>query len=142
MGVPYVGSHGVKRHFSNKSGGIGSLSGLDRYIGDSDTTDHLALSFEIPTNSGGYRLGNILKSWFVAPATTNYRFYVACDDTCELRMGDTPMQVEDTTLIASSAHATGHRDWWESSNRGANQRISEWISLEEGEHYYLEARQI
>jgi len=84
-----------------------------------------------------------MKGWFVPPATTRYRFYIACDDYCNIELGDTPNQVENTTEINHNFIATDFRDWWESSNRHLGySRISEWIELEEGEPYYIEGKQL
>ena len=47
-------------------------------------------------------LGNTYKGWFVAPATTNYRFYIACDDYCDINLGNTPMDNVDTTKIVDN----------------------------------------
>jgi len=99
------------------------------------------LSLESPYWIGD-KIGNWFKGWFVAPATTNYRFYIACDDYCNIMLGDTPNQVENTTEIVKSMQATDYRDFWETSNKGKWNRTSEWISLEAGEHYYIEAKHL
>jgi hypothetical protein len=99
------------------------------------------MSLESPYRVGD-KIGNWFKGWFVAPATTNYRFYMACDDYCNIVLGDSPMQVENTTEIAKNMNGMDYRDWWETSNAGKWPRISEWIALEEGEHYYLEAKHL
>lgn len=78
LDVPYVGSHGIKRHFINETNWL-DWNRFDEY----ETTDSLALSLESPYQVGD-KLGNMFKGWFVAPATTNYRFYVACDDYCNI----------------------------------------------------------
>lgn len=52
------------------------------------------------------------------------------------------MQTENVTEITHSHRATNFRDWWESTYRGDYQRISDWIELEEGEHYYIEGRHL
>jgi hypothetical protein len=41
----------------------------------------LALTMEAGYNEGEI-ITNIFRGWFVPPATTNYRFYIACDDKC------------------------------------------------------------
>ena len=105
-------------------------------------TEDLALSFE-SFNSRGLRTGHVMRGWFVPPATTRYRFYIACDDYCNIELGDTPNQVENTTEINYNYRATNFRDWWESSNRNSDHiRISDWIELEEGEPYYIEGKQL
>jgi len=68
-------------------------------------TEDLALSFESMV-SRGWRTGHVMKGWFVPPATTRYRFYIACDDYCNIELGDTPNQVENTTEINHNFRAT------------------------------------
>ena len=46
-------------------------------------SEHLALSLEGPVKLGDY-YGQLFRGWFVPPATTRYRFYMACDDFCKL----------------------------------------------------------
>jgi hypothetical protein len=53
---------------------------------------------ENPVNEGNL-LGNIYKGWFIAPATTNYKFYMACDDYCKVNLGSISGVVEDPTEI-------------------------------------------
>jgi hypothetical protein len=51
----------------------------------------LELSTEKQYNEGDLEHhANKYRGWFIAPATTNYRFYMACDDRCTLYLGDTP----------------------------------------------------
>ena len=80
----YVGSNGLRRKLINESRGL-SYNVLDSYAATNET---LALSFENPFNEGNF-LGNVYKGWFVAPATTRYRFYITCDDLCKLNLGNT-----------------------------------------------------
>ena len=36
------------------------------------------------------RYVTVRQAWFIAPATTNYRFLMACDDSCKLSFDQTP----------------------------------------------------
>jgi hypothetical protein len=93
-----------------------------------------------PYNEGDM-IGNIFKGWFVAPASTNYRFYIACDDYCDLSLGTTSMEAKSPTKLVSSTYNTDYRDWWET--RGTNnKRISDWVTLTAGEYYYIEANHL
>ena len=89
----------------------------------------------------GDKIGNIYKGWFVAPATTNYRFYIACDDYCMLKLGNVSMVVEDPTELVKTFRGTNYRDWWETSG-SEYKKISDWVSLTEGEHYYIEGQHL
>ena len=78
---------------------------LDRY---GHTDEYLSTSFEIPTNQG-YRIGDKMYGWFIAPETTSYRFHMSCDDICDLNMGLNTSDPLDTTLIVSRRSASAHR---------------------------------
>jgi hypothetical protein len=105
-------------------------------------SETLALNMESPYNEGTL-LGNVYKGWFVAPATTNYKFYLACDDFCKLNLGNVSGAVEDPTEIASIGSHLDYRDWWATkSNVQQYKRQSDWISMTKGEHYYMEAQHI
>jgi hypothetical protein len=60
----------------------------------------------------GDRLGSIYKGWFIAPATTNYKFYIACDDYCKINLGNISGVVDDPTEIVYNKVFTDNRDWW------------------------------
>jgi hypothetical protein len=49
----------------------------------------LATSFETPYKEGGNTDDNTFKGWFLAPETTKYRFYAACNDKCSLSFSQT-----------------------------------------------------
>ena len=58
--------------------------------------EELVLSFESPPNVGD-RFTQLYKGWFVAPETANYRFYMACDDVCNLKLDTTPGSTTNAT---------------------------------------------
>jgi hypothetical protein len=99
------------------------------------TVEHtLALQYEGWYNKGSYHT-NHYYAWFVAPATTRYRFYAVCDDDCAVKLGLTPGSVDDAETILD-VHTTAAKRWaW--AEDGVS-RVSEWYELTEGEHYYLE----
>jgi hypothetical protein len=49
----------------------------------------LGMHMETPRDVGD-NMANVMRGWFVAPATTRYRFMTACDDYCALRMSSHP----------------------------------------------------
>jgi hypothetical protein len=58
--------------------------------------------FETPVNYRGNdaesdRMENVFKGWFIPPATTKYRFYMSCDDHCNLKLGSEPNKIEEPT---------------------------------------------
>lgn len=94
---------------------------------------------EAPWNEH-YVKGSRYRGWFVAPATTNYRFYMACDDTCDLNINLTPDTTDDPTTLFEKVEVTGS-----GGNKGRyyynpdKEQISDWVSLTEGESYFLES---
>jgi hypothetical protein len=48
----------------------------------------LATEFEMPYK-GSNSNSNNFEGWFVAPETTKYKFYLACDDSCSMKLAKT-----------------------------------------------------
>jgi hypothetical protein len=71
----------------------------------------LALTMESSPNMGD-RFGHEFKGWFVAPATTNYRFYLACNDHCELSLDSTAGSTTNAEKIVYSNHWCEAREYW------------------------------
>lgn len=95
----------------------------------------LATQFETRFNEGD-NTANQFKGWFVPPATTNYRFYMACDDYCELRLGKAaPGTATDAEKILDVNSYSGYRFY---RKENGQTMISEWQALEKGVHYYIE----
>jgi len=100
-------------------------------------TRKLELSMEKQYNEPDKNIGSKYRGWFIAPATTNYRFYAACDDRCSLSISTTPDSTDDMNLIIDNLA----RRWPSRRNYlGSEKQISEWVSLTEGEAYYIEGR--
>lgn len=82
--------------------------------------------------------------WFKAPATGRFRFYISCDDKCELEFDATnKFNSEDPTTPAPEIIAQRHSltDWrhyfYPPAPESPDQYISDWIELEEGEYYKM-----
>lgn len=82
--------------------------------------------------------GNALSGWFKAPATTNYKFYVSCDDYCQLEVSNSNLTAAGKMLIHSSPGSTSFRNYWTLDGS----RNTSWIPLVKGNYYFLEARHI
>ena len=105
----YAGSHGMRRGFINEANWLNfETIESEGY----ETSQKLSLTMQAPHNEADMS-GNIYKGWFVAPATTNYRFYMTCDDYCSLHIGTNSMDSADTTEILRNIGNVDHRDWWE-----------------------------
>ena len=83
-----------------------------------------------------YRDGVITSGWFKAPETGNYRFYISCDDACELLLDEnTPFDKSNPTEPVLDRKA--NRNWaseWRNylvppPVDSDTQQISDWISL-------------
>jgi hypothetical protein len=85
----------------------------------------------------GDHIGYDFKGWFVAPATTRYRFSMTCDDVCRLFLDDTPGSTDNQTKILDTAYGGYRRFHYTADNR---KRVSDWVNLTEGEHYYINAQ--
>lgn len=93
--------------------------------------------FEI--NNDGYK--EQISGWFTAPATGNYRFYISCDDACNLFLDSanpyagTPLVTKPTPdLIAYRWWTIDWRNYFYNKDEGQK---SDWIALEAGMQYYI-----
>ena len=84
-----------------------------------------------------------MDGWFKAPSTNDFLFYMACDDNCMLRLGKTagigPEGFNATEDIITTNGATGHRLYNKVDGRN---RVSDWVTLEKDEHYYIESHHV
>jgi len=76
---------------------------LDQY----ESTESLSLAMEVPVNEGNNHI-NQFKGWFIPPATTRYRFYQVCDDTCRIKMA---LDNSDPTNITTVIETTNWADY-------------------------------
>jgi len=67
----------------------------------------LELSMEKQYLDGLRNIGSKYRGWFVAPASTNYRFYAACNDRCSLSISTTPDSTDDMNLLIDDLTT-----WW------------------------------
>jgi hypothetical protein len=99
--------------------------------------DHLAMTFEGHEKVDKW-IASLYRGWFTAPDTKRYRFHLSCNDHCNLRLGNTPDQTTDWTEHVDIDHWSEFRRT-SYSTRGGGDRISDWISLEKGQRYYIES---
>jgi len=103
-----------------------------------ERSEHLALSLEGPAGLGD-TYGQLFQGWFVPPATTRYRFYMACDDFCKLSLASTPDNSSlDALEVLLDEDKWSARDmkYWKNDSET---RVSAWKSLKKGEHYHIAA---
>lgn len=98
----YVGSNGVRRSYINNNVGM-NWNDLKAY----ESEQILSLNMEAPSDLSPpmSRQANIMESWFVAPATTRYRFYITGDDFSALSI-DT-----DTGSVANATKRVETLGW-------------------------------
>jgi hypothetical protein len=105
----------------------------------------VAMQFEVP-HSKYDKYGNLMQAWFRAQESTTsnsntakYRFYMACDDKCLLKLGTAPDDSSTSNLktLLDISTATSNRDYW--FNDGIK-RVSDWVTLTKGKDYYIEGR--
>jgi len=141
--TPRAGEHGVRRRTIDGD----NWRDVDRWydldlddpadlFDEGVTVEHaLALQYEGWYNVENYHT-NHYYAWFVAPATTRYRFYAVCDDDCAVKLGLTAGSADEPTTILD-VHRSADKRWAWAEQDGVS-RVSEWYDLTEGEEYYLE----
>jgi hypothetical protein len=84
-----------------------------------------------------------ISGWFTAPTDGLYRFYISCDDACNLSLDSTtpyagtPLAEKPVPeLIASRSWSTNWRSYFYNKDEGQK---SEWIFLTQGQQYYIMA---
>lgn len=106
---------------------------------DDDTFQPFAkkyqIDFEKPYGETS-NMGSRYRGWFIAPATTNYRFYMSCDDRCTLKFNNVSDTSENPATIIDdlSAAWTPRRHYYWPGKK----QISDWHALTEGQAYYIE----
>lgn len=89
-------------------------------------------------------MGNSWDGYFKAPATGEYKFYISCDDACQLNFDSTnPLSSNlpfTPSTIAQRWWAGDWRDYFDPpSIDDDNQYISDWIMLTQDEYYKIDA---
>lgn len=96
------------------------------------------MDLEAPVDVKVGHSGNIYTAYFKAPATANYRFYVSCDDYCQLYFNNLGKDQAGKKLIYTSDGYTSYRNYFNVLGR----KTTQWISLSADQYYYIEARHI
>lgn len=96
------------------------------------------MNMELAQDILGSSSGNLIDGYFKAPMTGNYRFYMACDDTCRLSFStDNLDPLTATTRLEYNSH-TSYRDYFNTEL----DRRTEWFALVEGNYYYMKTEHI
>lgn len=130
-GVLQAGQVGLQRIFTN----------------DGVTTPENILVFETP-NTNTNSNSQVINGWFKAPATSNYKFYVACDDTCSLSLdainslstGIEPVLVEIAKRDSWTSYQNYHAPMDTTDPLSEDAWQSGWIPLVAGELYKIQGK--
>jgi len=85
-----------------------------------------------------------MEGFFKAPATGKFRFYITCDDNCELQFDAANPYDAATpptyvyTKIAYRSGAVGFRD----IHRTGSKTVSDWIDLVKDKRYSMQGKHI
>jgi hypothetical protein len=71
----------------------------------------IAVDLEAPFGQKDGNEGNIFTGYFKAPATARYRFYVSCDDWCQLSFSSVDKNPAANTTIYTSNGWTNYRSY-------------------------------
>ena len=130
----FVGQHGLRRKFINSTYELNYAN----ITSSTEFEEKLAMDLETPANVKDGHSGNIYTAYFKAPATANYRFYISCDDACQLYFNNVGKDEAGKTLIYTSDAWTSYRNYFNIPGR----KTTKWFSLQADQYYYLEARHI
>jgi len=122
----YVGQHGIKNTLVNTTIAANKVSLAtieDTTETDWIRTNHLSVELESHELKGDF-YGQIFKGWFIPPATTDYKFYMSCDDHCELKLSKTPNDITAPTSIIKVDGASTFRQYFKDND--GRQRSSAW----------------
>lgn len=142
--TPTVGQHGMRKLLVNSS-----LASNNDYVNLNNYADlakpnwmknmSLAMNLESSQNLGD-RFAHEYKGWFIAPASTRYRFYMSCDAQCNVKLDTTPNSNSSATALTYTNRASYFREFYKDVDLGSNvKRISDWVTLSAGQPYFLQA---
>ena len=75
----------------------------------------LSLQLETSLNTGTY-YGSVLQGWFIPPTTARYRFYMTCDDTCILKLGNASYSLSNITTLLNVGSWCDYRYYWKTND--------------------------
>lgn len=105
--------------------------------------EKLELVFEQVTRYD-YKVGSVWDGYFKAPVTGEYRFYISCDDACQLRLDSTNHMLMGNTFVpVTIANRNWNSGWRDYRDPPAvdddNQYQSQWITMDAGMYYKIDA---
>jgi len=131
----YVGQHGARMKWINNSD-TEEWESIWNHATSENVIEQLALTLEGLPNHETYSY-YMYSGYFKAPATTNYRFYVAGDNWVRFSFANVSDNKSAliTQAIPDSMYSPNLRQYYRNDS---NEHISDWHALEEGGNYYFE----
>ena len=86
----------------------GSISELEK--SQSPTSSSFNSSLDIQEKGPNSYFARRFRAYFLAPLTGDYKFNIACDDFCKLRMS-TDNDLKNLTTLVYVTKWTRYRDW-------------------------------
>jgi PQQ-dependent dehydrogenase (s-GDH family) len=128
---PGLGSINYQRWNNISGSSVSNLTSNSNYPNNPSSSGTLTI-FETPQNTGN-NIGIKVFGYICPPATGNYVFWIASDESGELWLSTT-INSSNKVKIAFNTTATKYRQW----NKSASQK-SVSIALTAGQKYYVEA---
>lgn len=124
----FIGQHGLRRKIFNTTTALnfGILNGATQHL------EILATDLEAQKNYKDGHYGNVFSGYFKAPATAEYRFYMACDDSCQLSFSKVSMDPSQADIVLTVSSYTSYRSYATTS----------WMSLTKDEYYFMEVKHV
>ena len=128
---PGLGSINYQRWNNISGGSVSNLTSNPNYPNNPSSSGTLTI-FETSQNTGN-NIGIRVYGYICPPATGNYVFWIASDESAELWLSTT-IDPANKVKIAFNTSATKYRQW----NKFASQKSAS-ITLSAGQKYYVEA---
>jgi hypothetical protein len=100
--------------------------------------DMIAVDLETPSNVKDGHSGNIFSGYFKAPATASHRFYISCDDWCQLSFSNVNKNPAANTTIYTSNAVSDFRSYLTVNG----EKRTQWLNLTKDDYYYIELKHI
>lgn len=67
-------------------------------------------TLDLPRDQRLENIGRRMRTYFLAPETGTYRFYIACDDKCQLNLS-TDEKLENVVTLVTVERWTKYKEW-------------------------------
>ena len=140
----YIGQMGLHRYYFSNTSGIGHTNWLTFIETEQLSDKMLWTSPEVVAQEIAAKRFYGFRAYFKAPTTGEYRFLMACDDTCMLSLSVTQPRLPEAKeqLLARNGWVRWRTmDFIEDKTENSpkfGQLFSKWLTLQKDEYYYFE----